>query len=120
MAALVILVGGFLVSRAFKEKEVSVPEKTSPQTLEEFAEKKGLTMDAYPAELLELYERNPETKDFVWEYPFKKDEEPEIDLSEYKNSASMPLFMPVGVENTALLLVYLFAVVRKCAVKRTS
>ena len=52
MAALVILVGGFLVSRAFKEKEVSVPEKTSPQTLEEFAEKKGLTMDAYPAELL--------------------------------------------------------------------
>lgn len=40
MAALVILVGGFLVSRAFKEKEVSVPEKTSPQTLEEFAKKR--------------------------------------------------------------------------------
>lgn len=93
MAALVILLGGFLVSRAFKGKEVSAPEKKSPETLEEFAEKKGLTMDAYPAELLELYERNPETKDFVWEYPLKKEEEPEIDLSEYKNSDAMPLFM---------------------------
>lgn len=93
LAVLVIFLGGFLVSRTFKEKETAAPKKTSPETLEEFAEKKGLTMEAYPAELLELYEKNPETKDFVWEYPLKKDEEPEIDLSEYEGSDSMPLFM---------------------------
>lgn len=93
MALLVILLTGFLVSRGFKEKEVAVPKKTSPETIEKFAEKKGITMDAYPAELLELYERNAETKDFVWEYPLKKDENPKIDLSGYKDSNSMPLFM---------------------------
>ncbi len=90
---LVFLVGGFLVSRGLKGKEVIAPKKSSPETLEEFAEKKGIPMDSYLPELLELYEKNPEAKDFVWEYPLKKDEEPEIDLSEYKNSDSMPLFM---------------------------
>ncbi len=90
---LVFLVGGFLVSRGLKGKEVIAPKKSSPETLEEFAAKKGLIMDDYPAELLELYDRNPEAKDFVWEYPLKKDEEPDIDLSEYKNSESIPLFM---------------------------
>ena len=90
---LVFLVGGFLVSRGLKGKEVIAPKKSSPETLEEFAEKKGIPMDSYLPELLELYEKNPEAKDFVWEYPLQKDEEPEIDLSEYKNSDSMPLFM---------------------------
>ena len=90
---LVFLVGGFLVSRGLKGKEVIAPKKSSPETLEEFAEKKGIPMDSYLPELLELYEKNPEAKDFVWEYPLLKDEEPEIDLSEYKNSDSMPLFM---------------------------
>ncbi len=90
---LAVLAVGFLAVRGLKDEEVLAPKKASAETLEEFAEKKGLTMDAYPAELLELYERNPEAKDFVWEYPLKKDEEPKIDLSEYKNSDIMPLFM---------------------------
>lgn len=93
IAVLLVLAAGFLISKGFGGKEVIAPQKSSPETLEEFAEKKGLTMDAYPAELLELYDRNPETKEFVWEYPLKNDEEPKIDLSEYKNSDSMPLFM---------------------------
>lgn len=93
MVALVLLLVGFMISKGSKEKETEAPQKTSPETIEEFAEKKGLTMEDYPAELLELYDRNPETKDFVWEYPLKKDEEPEIDLSEHANSEVMPLFM---------------------------
>lgn len=93
LAAAVVLLGGFLFLRGFREKEAAVPKKASPETLEKYAEKKGFTMDDYPAELLELYEKNPETKDFVWEYTLKKDEEPEIDLSEYEGSDSMPLFM---------------------------
>lgn len=93
LAAAVVLLGGFLFLKGFREKEAAVSKKTSPETLEKYSEKKGFTMDGYPAELLELYEKNPETKDFVWEYPLKKDEEPEIDLSEYEGSDSMPLFM---------------------------
>lgn len=90
---LILLAGSFWVVRGLKGKEVIAPKKSPPETFEEFVEKKGLVMDDYPAELLELYDRNPEAKDFVWEYPLKKDEEPKIDLSEYKNSDSMPLFM---------------------------
>lgn len=92
---LIVLLGSIWISKGFKEKGTIASKelKTSSETIEKFAEKKGLTMDSYPAELLELYEKNPETKDFVWEYPLKKDEEPEIDLSEYKNADSMPLFM---------------------------
>lgn len=93
IAVLAVLAAGFFASKAFKEEETAAPKKSSLKTIEEFAEKKGLTMDDYPPELLELNERNPEARDFVWEYPLKKDEEPKIDLSEYKNSDSMPLFM---------------------------
>ncbi len=94
LAVLVLLAGGIMIFKGFGGKEKEAPKKKSrPETLEEYAKKKGYTMDDYPAELLELLERNPETKDFVWEYPFKKDEEPEIDLSEFRNSSSMPLFM---------------------------
>ena len=38
-------------------------------------------------------EKNPETKDFVLNYPLKKDENFEINLSEYKNSKKVSLFM---------------------------
>ena len=93
LVLLILLAGGFWVTKGLKGKEVIAPKKSSPETFEEFVEKKGLTMDAYPAELLELYDRNPEAKEFVWEYPIKKDEEAKIDLGEYKNSDSMPLLM---------------------------
>ena len=93
LVLLILLAGGFWVTKGLKGKEVIEKKKSSPETFEEFVEKKGLTMDAYPAELLELYDRNPEAKEFVWEYPIKKDEEAKIDLGEYKNSDSMPLLM---------------------------
>ena len=67
----------------FSEKEI----------VERFAKKNGLSIEDYPQDLIELYERNPETKDFVCEYPLKKEKEFTIDLSEYKNSRTVPLFM---------------------------
>ena len=46
-----------------------------------------------PNELVELLEKNPEARDFVLNYPQKKDLMPEIDLSEYKNCESVPLLL---------------------------
>lgn len=63
------------------------------QTVEVFADKNGISYRRYPNSLLELLERNPETEDFVLSYPFEKDEEHEIDLSEYENSETVPLFL---------------------------
>ena len=61
--------------------------------VEKFVKRNDLQTDEYPPELLELMEKNPETEDFVLNYPLKKDDEPKIDLSEYENSSKVPLLM---------------------------
>lgn len=59
----------------------------------DYAIAQGLQYTDYPKELIELLERNPETSQFVLEYPLKKDQRQEIDLSEYGSCDSVPLFM---------------------------
>lgn len=59
----------------------------------DFAHQHNLQTNAWPDKLIELWEKNPETKDFVLNYPLKKDKDFEIDLSEYKNSKKVPLFL---------------------------
>lgn len=61
--------------------------------VEAFAEENGIDYNDYPNELLELLERNPETKDFVLSYPLEKDSKYETDLSEFENCEAVPLFM---------------------------
>lgn len=95
LAVMIVLVKGVWHSRnasgnGMLDKLFAVGGKSD---IERFAKKHGLTLDDYPQDLIELYERNPETKEFVCEYPLKKDEEPEIDLSEYCDTDSVPLFM---------------------------
>ena len=63
-------------------------QQSSPDTTELFGE-----LDGVPDELVELLEKNPEARDFVLDYPQKKDLVPEIDLSEYKNCESVPLLI---------------------------
>lgn len=66
---------------------------TSIMTLKQYTASNDLTLSEYPKELLELYERNPETEKFVLEYPQKKDLQPSIDLSSYEHASTVPLFM---------------------------
>lgn len=92
----VVLFGSVGMTRLLKGKDGKkdpLSKVKKEETLEDFAKKHELTMEDYPQELLELLERNQETKKFVWEYPLKKDEHPEIDLSEYADSDEMPLLM---------------------------
>jgi len=56
-----------------------------------FAEENGLHFVQYPQSLVELLERNPETADFVLNYPLREDPE-EIELSGYDRT-SVPLFL---------------------------
>ena len=56
-----------------------------------FATAHDLSLDAWPEKLIDLLERNPDTKEFVLNYPLKKELAPSVDLSEYKNSESVPL-----------------------------
>ncbi len=106
---LIVLMIIFTVSKCNKEN-TKPPETTSNYNsskvntmiyssskvntmIEEFSKKHCLQTNAWPDELIELLEKNPETKDYVLNYPLKKDKTFEIDLSEYKNCKKVPLFM---------------------------
>lgn len=53
----------------------------------------SLSEEVYPRELIALYDRNPEAREFVLNYPKLKSESFAIDLSEYENSSSVPLLL---------------------------
>ena len=60
------------------------------QTVKAFAEEHRISYGRYPEDLIELLEINPETKEFVLNYPFR--EERAIDLSGYGRD-TVPLFL---------------------------
>ncbi|MBP3460503.1 MAG: C39 family peptidase [Lachnospiraceae bacterium] len=65
----------------------------SEREIAEYANAKGYYIRDYTDKLVELYEKNQEARQFVLDYPFKKDIEYDIDLSEYKNADFVPLLM---------------------------
>lgn len=56
----------------------------------EYAIHNKLSLSEWPEELKELLQKNPDTKDFVLNYPSKKDLLQDIDLSEYQDCSSVP------------------------------
>ena len=70
---------------------------TSPRdaksTLAKYAEENNLSLSEWPIELKQLMLKNPETTDFVLNYPTLKDKDFDIDLSEHTYTDSVPLFL---------------------------
>ena len=56
-----------------------------------YADEHGVSYGAYPESLIALLERNPETEDFVLNYPFRR--ERPIDMAEFDRSQGVPLMM---------------------------
>ncbi len=70
------------------------PAKDSAEGIvRSFARENNIPFDAYPESLIQLLERNPETKDFVLQYPFYYGEDASVDLSQYADMATVPLFL---------------------------
>jgi len=67
-------------------------EERSAEAMEvkAFADSNGLSIGEYPWEVIGLYESNPETRDFVLNYPFR--EETAADVSGYSRE-TVPLFL---------------------------
>lgn len=97
LAGIILFQGGKMIWNKITGNNRSVEHIEDMKDVENYVAKyasaKGLSINDYPRTLLELLERNPETEDFVLEYPFEKDKEHKIDLSKYKNSKEVPLFM---------------------------
>ena len=71
---------------------VSAYQKANP-LVREFAIENHIFITAWPKELVDLLDKNPETESFVLNYPLKKNLSPEIDLSEYVGTEEMPLLL---------------------------
>ena len=56
-----------------------------------FAEENGLFFAQYPKSLIQLLENNPETEEFVLQYPLREDLQP--DLSGFDRETGVPLFL---------------------------
>lgn len=67
-------------------------EGNAKEQIQRYADSHGYDISAYPQSLIDLYDRNKETRDFVFEYPEKKDSAPSADLNGLKTS-SVPLLM---------------------------
>ena len=67
-------------------------EERSPEArdVKAFAEEAGISIGEYPWEIIGLYETNPETREFVLNYPFR--EEVTVDVSTYSRE-TVPLFL---------------------------
>lgn len=72
------------------EKE---PPNLENLEFDEAAKLTGHLVQEYPEELIELYGKNKEARQFVMDYPEKKDTEGEIDFSGYQGAQSVPLFI---------------------------
>ena len=66
---------------------------TPMEELELFALEHDLTLADYPEKILELYERNPEAREFCMNYPLEYGKEHEIDISGYADYEGVPLFI---------------------------
>ena len=71
-----------------------IPEKSEYPVAEsiiaDFSEKTGIKKKEYPEELKKLLENNPETEEFVLNYPIKKDLHEDFSMDEYKNISEVP------------------------------
>ncbi len=65
----------------------------APFSLAVYAWTHGVSPADYPDALIALYERNPDAREFVREYPLRKDETPEIDLSGEVKPGTVPRLM---------------------------
>ena len=64
-----------------------------PEELRRYAAAHGVDPGAYPKQLVELYERNPETRDFVFHYPQEREALAELTLRQEAGSGEVPLLM---------------------------
>lgn len=85
-------VGAQKLPRLWQELTFDWTERTETELkVKAYADEMGVSFWDYPTSLIELLERNPETEDFVLQYPFR--DEQVLDIFEYDLTEGVPLMM---------------------------
>lgn len=91
---LILAAAGILIASALIRRPPNYDSATEAQRkVMDYAGANGLSYSDYPESLISLLERNPETEKFVLEYPTASRETFAVDLSEYENTDTVPLFL---------------------------
>lgn len=64
-----------------------------PESVVAFAEENGLMLTEYPEQMIDLLQKNPETEEFVLNYPLEHQMKHDVDISEYADSEEVPLLI---------------------------
>lgn len=91
---LVLVAAVVVVATAFCRKQEEISWRAGSdawETVESYATARGIDPGEYPRSLVELLDRNPETEEFVLNYPFRQKEK--IRLREFDRSRGVPLMM---------------------------
>ena len=86
----------YFLNEAFEKAPylASAFDKGTPEAIiKEYADSHSIAYSEYPEDIVKLFARNEETKDFVLSYPEEHKKKHEIDMSEYENCETVPLFM---------------------------
>lgn len=83
LTVLILMVTDRIISNGTKYPEAE-------KILKDNAISASVSLKKYPDELKALLERNPETEDFVVNFPFRNDNEKEYSLDELKSCAAVP------------------------------
>lgn len=93
-AVTILLLGMRTLSDLYRDfRFADLPHTNAELTVWTYATENGIRYSDYPQSLIDLLERNPETREFVLEYPLRYSKRTEIDLSEYENTDTVPLFL---------------------------
>ncbi|MBR3949779.1 MAG: C39 family peptidase [Oscillospiraceae bacterium] len=88
---LAVLLGARPIYYLYREVSFSWEERSGQAwEVKHYAESRGMSIGQWPWEIIELYERNPETRDFVLNYPER--EKVEVDITTYSRE-TVPLFL---------------------------
>ena len=95
LIALTLLLAGVLLAKPayylYRDLSFGWEERTDEaREVKAFAEENRIPFGKYPWDIIALYESNPETRDFVLQYPFRMETAP--DLSAYSRD-QVPLFL---------------------------
>ncbi len=92
LVLVIVALGIISMPKIYRQIRFSTGNLTpAEKTVKEYADKMGISVSAYPQSLIELLDRNPETKEFVLEYPFREKVTPT--LSQYDRTQGIPLFL---------------------------
>lgn len=73
--------------------EEKIKKLGAEEYVRQYARKNNIDFSEYPDYIIELLDKNPAAVDFVLEYPTESKVKHKIDMSEYKNQKSVPLFI---------------------------